>query len=358
MSHGKLAALSGLAAHPVFKRKPISQSPGFLDSSGKKAKADTGKGRKTKVTGSSNRSGTRKTVKVNRGKGRKRKSLKKRVQSLEKRVKKEPVHKFIYKADLGAQQLLSPGKASYKYVYFWDPTTIEAALDGAKYNPMSAPSTTTTINLPTAAANQKIPMDLYTKMFIRNNHNMPVNMTYYVFELKNSMVSLAATAPNYNHIFALDLSKDGITNTSAGDAMNDNPGVFMSDSEKWRKEVRVIESGKLRLEAGDEFEVSSSASIRYNQERNDTEGDAGERDLAKYTRIFLSRLTGVVAHDATTTTNVGWGDGGIDLIRRQKFVVHGISDGLKSNLFEINNATTLTTPQISGVDTVQEQENA
>lgn len=186
---------------------------------------------------------------------------------------------------------------------------------------------------------------------------MPLDMIAYVIEFKGTLTSIDAGAPTIVNELAADLARGGLTNAAAGDALEDNPQFYPSDSQRWSSEVRVIKTYKVRLEAGDEFTLSSSKTLIYNQERYDTEG-ATSKYINAFTRGVLTRITGVVAHDADPTTSVGWGDGGVDYIRRQKFVVYGVDNGIKSDQLEAVTLAALTTPVIAGVDTTIEEEKA
>lgn len=313
--------------------------------------------RSTKAKKMINKTGVQTKVKEAKSKKKgKNLSLKKRLQRLEKYQKLNPHALFTYKRDLGVQLLIDPGKAGYKYTAMWDPATIEQCIDGVRYVTTATPNVASTIDMTSVTANQKLPIKCWTKFFFKNNHNMPLDFIAYVIEFKGTMTSIDAGAPTIVGELAADLARGGLANVAAGDALEDNPQFFPSDSERWKKEVRVLKTYKLRLEAGDEFSLSSSKTLIYNQERYDTEGGT-TKYINAFTRGLLVRITGVVAHDETTTTNVGWGDGGIDYIRRQKMVVYGVDQGVKTDQFEAQTLASLTTPVIAGVDTIIEKED-
>lgn len=323
-----------------------------------KPKKESGKQRATKAQGRADATKTK--IKQKRKKSvskKKTESLKKKVKKIEAKLKDDPKSLFVYKQDIGGQILLAPGKAAYKLIEFWEPTSIEACVDAVPYVPIAAPNTTTTVNLTTVTANQKIPMDLYSKIFFKNNHSMPLNFVAYILEFKENMTSVTAGSPQVYVEMAADLAKGGLANVSAGDALVNNPAFYPSDSVRWKKDMKVIETFNVRLDAGDEYEISSANKIKYNQEAADNEGGV-TKQLRKYTRVCLVRLTGVVAHDKTTTTNVGWGDGGIDFILCRVFKVTDISENLKTNMYEVSNATALGVPVIAGMDVVIEEEKA
>lgn len=341
-----------------FGRQPMRRVRAPYRPGRSSSRPATKRAKSTKAKKIFNKTGTQTKVKqVKSGKKSKPVSLKKRVQRLEKFQKVTPHALFTWKRDLGVQLLVDPGKAGYKYTHMWDPVTIEQCIDGVRYAPISAPNTNTTVDLSSVTANQKLPIKVWSKFFYKNNHNMPLDMIAYVIEFKGTLTSIDAGAPTIVNELAADLARGGLTNAAAGDALEDNPQFYPSDSQRWSSEVRVIKTYKVRLEAGDEFTLSSSKTLIYNQERYDTEG-ATSKYINAFTRGVLTRITGVVAHDADPTTSVGWGDGGVDYIRRQKFVVYGVDNGIKSDQLEAVTLAALTTPVIAGVDTTIEEEKA
>lgn len=348
--------INSLNGNGSRKRIITSKPPGAKKF--KKPKPQTNKQRATKAGGRADGTKTKiKNQQKKRSAKRESWSLKKRIRKVEAKLKDDPPATFTFKADFGGQQLFTPGTCQYKTIEFWDPTAIEAAIDAVPYVPVTAPNTTGTINTTTVTTNQKVPMHLWAKVFFKNNHSMPVNLTCYVIEFKTTWSSGTGNPVQIFPELASDLQKGGLANVSAGDALINNPAIYPSDSDRWKRDLKVIETYKVRLDAGDEYEVSTADKIQYNQELSDSEG-ASTKALFKYTRVLFFRVCGVVSHDKTTTTNVGWSDGGVDYILRRVFKVLNIGQGLKTKHFEVTNATTLTTPVISGVDIAIEEEKS
>lgn len=324
----------------------------------KKGKPQTKKQRATKAGGRAD--GTKTKIKnqiKKRSKKRESLSLKKRIRKVEAKLKDDPPSTFTYKQDIGGTLSFDPGKCQYKVLDLWDPTAIEACIDAIPYVPVNAPSTTSTINATTVTTNQKIPMHVWAKVFFKNNRTMPVNMTVYVLEFKTTWSSGTGNPVQIFPELAADLQKGGLANAGSGDALINNPAFYPSDSTRWKRDLKVIETFKVRLDAGDEYEVSSGDKIQYNQELSDSEG-ASTKALFKYHRVIFFRVHGVVSHESAAPTTVGWSDGAVDYILRRVYKVLNIGDGLKTRHFEVSNANTLSVPVIAGADVVIEEEKS
>ena len=66
--------------------------------------------------------------------------------------------------------------------------------------------------------------------------------------------------------------------------------------------------------------------------------------------ICVARLQGVVAHDATTESNVGLGNGGVDILIKTKWKIR-YNGNLPIKYFAesgVGSVDTLTTPSIAG----------
>lgn len=317
-------------------------------------KKQTGKQRATKAKGRKDKSNTKiKNQQKSKRKKSQGPSLKKRIKRLEKKTREKPDSIFTFKQDIAGQTKFGPGLVGYKFIAFWEPAAIETAIDAVPYVPIGAPNTSNTVNTTIVSQNQKVPMELFGKVFFKNNHNMPINMSAYVIEFKSTWTSADANPPTVYGELASDLQKGGLANAALGDAVNNNPAIYPSDSNRWKRGIKVIESYKVRLEAGDEYEVQSSASIKYNQEELDVEG-ATNKQLRKLTRGVFIRLSGVPAHEdgePPVSDTVGWSDGGVDYILRRVYKVKGIKDGLNTEHFEVINTNILNVPIIAGMDT-------
>lgn len=321
----------------------------------RKMPKSNGKKRKASATKVNARQGGTKSKLKNKKKSKKKlskgQSLKRDVKRLKKAVLTKPFATFIYKQAIVSQSLVSPNNVAYKDITFWDPATVEAAIDATPYQTFSSPSTTSTVNLTQAVKHQKIPMKVYGKIMLKNNHNMPINMDYYIYEPKND-VDLSSSSIVYE--MAVDFGKAGVTNTTPPQAATDNPVLYPSDSPFWRANVKVMEHKSLRLEPGDELNITQSDAFTYDQEWTDEHATTWTR---KYTRAIMFRITGVPAHDETTTTNVGLGDGGYDVVLHRRYEITTPSD-IKTLNYEVSNSyDALTTPTITGPDTGTEKED-
>lgn len=277
-----------------------------------------------------------------------------RVKKVEKFLKKQqyenPKAKFVYKFNAVGQQTIAPNKVGYREIGFWNPLAIEAALDAVPYQTLGAPSTNSTVNTTLVTRHQKIPVKLYAKVVMRNNHNMPLDVDYYIWEPKTDF-SVASTLAIE---LAQDLAKAGVDNTTPPQALTDGVMLYPSDIPFWTANCKVLLHKKVRMKAGDEIIVNTNQNITYDQEYLD---EHAETYQVKYCRELLVRVMGVVCHDSVTTTNVGLGDGGFDYYVVRRFDVISPSDMKTLNYETVNNQDAVAVAAIAGPTTGIEEED-
>lgn len=277
-------------------------------------------------------------------------SLKKDVKRLKKAVLSKPQATFVFKSSFVNQVLHAPNKTSYKNLALWQPSTIEGAIDATPYQVITAPSSSSTANLTLVNHHQKIPCKLFAKLMIKNNHNMPFDLDYYIWEPTHDF---SVTSNDLIQGLAEDLNKSGIANATPPEALT-HPTIYPSDSPLWRQNSKVIEHRRVRLEPGDELTISTSESYMYDQEFYD---EHAETFVKKYSRWLLMRAMGVPCHDETTTDLVGLSDGGYDYVGHRRFEFITPSD-LKTLNYEVSEAyDSVTTPIITGPTTNTEKED-
>lgn len=339
------AAIRGMSArvnNAKSKSKKGSRGKGNVDKvAAAKVNARQG-GTKTKVEKKKRKS--KKKLTVTQG-------LKKDVKRLKKAVLEKPTALFVFKSSITNQVLHAANECGYADYVMWDLVALEEVLNAVPYQAIATPQTTATTDLTAATRNQKVPMRVFTKIWIKNNHNMPFDLDYYVWVPKTDF---ALSGDDVILEVAEDLAKSGIANVAAGDALYNNPTIYPSDSPLWRQIAKVEEHKKVRLEPGDEITVSSGDYFTYNQEYRDEHATSITKFMCKH---ILLRSMGVPSHDETTTTNVGLSDGGYDWVMHRRYEVISPSD-IKTLNYEISNGydAMAVAPTITGPNTGAEKE--
>lgn len=288
-------------------------------------------------------------VKRPSGPVKRKKTLKAEVTAIKKALKEDhPVSKYIYKLRESLNFVWSANTAGYTQVKVYDPSTIETVVSTVPFQRAFAPATVGSADLTTVTTHQKIPIEIFGELLIRNNYNIPFRLDVYLIEFKNSCPMTTSQVVNE---LAMDFAKAGITNAANPDAAVNNPTMYPSESPWWRQNVKVMDHHTVKVEVGDELRFTSASKITYDQEWLDQMVYSSAVCYERYHRLWFLRAVSCISHDDTTNTLVGFAPGGLDYIAHTKYELAAPSD-MKSLFYTISGSyDTQTTANITAPDT-------
>jgi len=281
----------------------------------------------------SNGSGQQQTMgkrqKISRGP----RPLKKRIAALEKKVQANyTTHVFKQEATLQATSLQN--RCGYAEGAFLNPTIIETCIDAIPYVNPALPGTPSTFDTTTLTQPTKWKINCHSKVIMRNNYLYPCNVRCYVLAPKidqNTTPQAAVTG--------------GITEQASGPGVYSStaPFTYPTDSKEFVDTFKVLNTCDMRLQSGDECVVPYNEDIQYDQEYRDNNADTY---LKKFSRLFFIRIVGVVAHDSTTTTNIGIAPTALDCVVVRKLSLKFPSLAPLKTLEVVSGLTSMTTPVV------------
>jgi len=141
---------------------------------------------------------------------------------------------------------------------------------------------------------------------IRNNGQIPVNLECYWVGYKHRSASSETPTSNFN----LGMIDRGITAGATTDIR-----FNLYDSPQFKKYHKVFKHQKHRLNGGDELTLFLKRNKPFVYDPNDLDNSTSSARMARVCQALVIRMTGVVAHDDTTPTLVGTGNGTVDWIK-------------------------------------------
>lgn len=285
---------------------------------------------------------TRTTTRRKKRRTGKKKNLVARVRKLEMKD-----HTAIHdRRKLGRAQLsCNSGQSAYFTTELFGRANFEAAIDNLQY--LNRDSTLTDdIGLKTqlSAFSAGVPIDCYCNVKVANNFGIPVNADLYYVQCTTYTQDTATLAMT-----------EGQSEVGLASAITDYM-IYPTDIPAFRRTYKILKHQKVFLRGGDIAEMSYSKKVKYNKQAQDsarfsaTNGTLGHN---KGDIHFLLRISGTVAHDATTHTNVGIGDGTVDIIEYSKFKVYHPSDRNYRIIEHSNFIPALTDPATVGPNVVE-----
>lgn len=270
-------------------------------------------------------------------------SLKTRIKKLEKTLKKQNWHHHVYKDTATFQVSCSTNLCGYNEGLLWRVANIELMLNSLPYTNVAAPGTNATFDATTIVPNTKWAIQCYAKAVMRNNYLFPIKVNCYICKPKVQ----TGTAPSA--VVLTGITK--IANPSISN--NDQVDLFPSDSPDFHLLYKIIRSCSHELKTGDECIVPYSELIKYDQEYQDLNTSNYN---PPYSRFIMVRIQGVVCHDSTTDTNIGYASGKLDVVIHRTFKLKKSSEAPQRTIEQLNGLSAITTPVV-GVATA-EKENA
>lgn len=233
-------------------------------------------------------------------------SIKKRVKQLEKKLKKQNWHKHVYKHEATFQVSSIVNQCSYNSGLLWNATIIEQMLQYVPYLNPAAPTVASNFDGRDIKANTKWALELATKTTIRNNYLYPANIRCYIVKPKLTTMNVPET----------DMLNGAAKQANPSIASYVGVTMYPTDFEDFNANWKIIKSCDMQLKSGDECVMPYSEEVKYDQELQDVNTDTYNR---KYTRFIFVRIVGVVCHDQTTTTNIGYSPAKVDAVISRTF---------------------------------------
>lgn len=238
---------------------------------------------------------------------KKKVSLKKRVSKLEKSVKQN-MATHVHKSESTLSVSSVSNRCGYGEGTLISPFMIESMLDTKPYINTGAPGTVSSYDATLIAVPTKWKISCYTNSVMRNNYLFPVRVRVYILKPKvDQSNSVQTTITN------------GLTEQTIGTLTSTTQvSCYPNDSKEFRDSWKVIKSQDFKLDTGDELSIPYKEDMVYDQEFRD---QYTMTYTAKYSRLIFVRVVGVLTHDSTTSSNIGYAPTQLDCCIHRKFTL-------------------------------------
>lgn len=262
-------------------------------------------------TKTNQRTGKRRTIRAPRKAKRTKKSLKSRLIALERNGPKNSVYQCRVRGF--AQAAHAVNQCLYIEEDMWYPPLYESKMDALPFLDRASATATEDISLVDRGLEQRIRFsDIYMSVKCKNAGEIPVKVSIYWYRC----VGHTGTSPK-GMLEAGD-EEIGITNADV------NMLVYPSDIKAINASWKPLGCRKAVLQAGDILKsVETRKSEVYDPEVRDSLSNPG---FVKGSIVAMIRVEGVLCHGVTTPTQVGNGDGVIDVQFDRNFNIHYQSD--------------------------------
>lgn len=341
--------VGSLMAHPATQRaigaivKTALTKNASLGRSSKKAKTD----KKSQVTyRESNGSGQKRKLKSRKGKGRKRSkgSIKKRVAKLEQKTKQNLSH-HTFKIDEKFQVSCLTNTCAYNSTQFMSGAQFNTVLGEIPYTLESNPSVKNNFNMGVAYNPLNIKIKCFASATLRNNYLYPACLKLYVLKPKVDQ----GDTPK-------DDIENGITQLANASVNNWASHIFYpSDSLRFKQKWKILRCQDVRLQSGDEVTFNYNEDFVYDQKEYTELSAAYTR---KYSRVFLVRICGVVAHESATESNIGTAPAKIDCVINYVYKINRATDVPVNSLNQPSKGVNDLTTAVVGVASAERETSA
>lgn len=290
------------------------------------------------------RSGKRSTGRKGvKGRPRPKKSLKDRVVRLERDVV-DPATRIVKKIST-SQKNCSPNVCSYSTNFAWYPTQWEEFITDLRFIDRAATPAADTIDLSNQSYSHELDFrNIFLSYSGKNNGQIPMKLKVYTFEC------IGPTGANSTPTELMD-AYDGVfaVSSSTTDIL-----LYPSDMRKaWSDKWKILKTNSFSLNAGDEFSVSHSIKqFKYDVKAHDVVGSVYPKGCV----LFVLRLQGVLCHDKTTTSEVGFSDSTIDTFAYIKYEIKYQSDASFTDMKVSSTLGTVTDAVCAGPNIVEIEE--
>lgn len=275
----------------------------------------------------------------------KRRTLKKRVDDLEKF--KTNFSKKIFRELTYTKHSCNDNECAYTQFSAVTSLNLEGSVDNLRFLDRSVGDDVevSMINASAAIKRNIVFRDIYCAVRARNNYSIPCELTFYWFlTTENTDVSISSK-----------ITTSG-TNLNISSPLTDL-NVYPSDLDVLKRSYKILRTEKVTLNAGDQAE---SKYTRHMKKYDPTYLDnlpASEDANVKGDINCVIRIQGVLAHDTTTSSNVGRADASCDLEFYRKWSVVYPSDA-RFMEFETTNNGSAIVGEVAGPNVVNIVEDA
>lgn len=250
------------------------------------------------------------------------KELIKKVARLEERVRDVVSEHIVRKHGANTVQA-QDNSAGYRTDIFSAKTDLESALGAVRYFDPSTPGTLISADLGSPTYSQKIKMKSYTKYTIRNNYQVPCDVTLYLLEVREDTTILPETART-----------DGLSDVGA--PSSSSAFVYPTDSPVFMQLWKIKQSKKCRLECGKEFSMTHGNEFMFDPSEVDSHDSTYQRGFKTY--AFMIRVKGVLGHDSVNfSSEFGLVMGQVDASYATTYTVIYNSGGASIKTIVLNN---------------------
>lgn len=225
-------------------------------------------------------------------------TLKSRVKNLEKKTK-DILSTSVYRKVETSQIKTTNNVSTYGYYVANYATMYEQALSQLKYYDPATPGTLVTAAGASGTYERAFKVRGYSKLTLKNNYQIPVDVRVYTYT--------CVSDTNQDPITWLDGCL--LDNASATKA---SPLIFPTDAKDMGDLWKLQGTKSWIMQAGAVRTISKGTpEISYDPSEYDNHPLLFQPDFKSY--AFVVRVTGILAHDKTTITQVGYASGGVDV---------------------------------------------
>ncbi len=234
-------------------------------------------------------------------------NIKRRVKRLEQNVSTVIANHQHRREDYTSVTTVAQNQTSYHFIEINTQARLESALGNLRFHNPSVPGTLITADLTDGTFNHEISVDsIHSRFECKNSYGSEIVFKVYACRYKKSS--------------DLNVSQaiiDGLTDRVIGNGTND-PLIYPTDSEVFSHMFDVKSYGTTTLAPGEtrvyKYDVKR---FKYNPSKDGADNHVF--DIHAKPCLWLIRLSGAMAHDATDATKVGQGTGGIDTKNNIKY---------------------------------------
>lgn len=264
--------------------------------------------------------------------------LKRKVARLSKKVGKENWANHKYTAENVGQVSTPVNRCAYGQFVICNAASIEGWIDKYTYISTSAPATKASYDASAIPFPTRTHMNVRSKIVAKNNYIFPCDISVYICKPN------IATSTTITSQMALDIGfMEPASVTNPYSTPLHYPSTDPNIHKYWNIKALCT---NMRLNPGDEMLHYVKKSVTYDQEEHDLHAVSYEPGN---TWVILIRINGVVCHDTTTPTNVGFSEAKIDVYYTQEYSMK-IPSAMPIRVLEVvDNQAAITNADVAGV---------
>lgn len=236
---------------------------------------------------------------------RQTKKLAKQVRDLSKKVNNGQGILTYYARDAAAV-IATANTQSYSTVASVGVGQLETALAELRFFNPSAPGTLIQGSGASGTYSRKYMFDVYGKLHVRNNYQVPCIVTIYTCVVKDD-TSITPTVA-----FTQGL-------VDVGNPSNTSQLLYLTHSPQFNQLWKIASTKRLILQAGQELDMThSTGKFQYDPALTDSHADDFQAKNKAF--AFVVRVDGVLAHDSSAA-QYGFSAGGVDCVWTFKYTI-------------------------------------